>query len=119
MPQRWTVDVTIPAGATGLSGVNDFGGGAKDIGIIVPAAWVAASISFQVSATGAVGTFMNLYNEAGTEKSAAIVAGTTQSLNTIAPFISPFRYIIVRSGTIAGGAVDQTATRTLKFTFER
>jgi hypothetical protein len=117
MPQRWDQTVVIPTGAAGLSPAYDFGGGAKDIAVVMPATWSAAAITFQVS-TAIDGTFVNLYNEAGTEISAAVAQGLTQSLATAAPHISQFRYVKVRSGTLTV-PVNQGASRTLQFIFER
>lgn len=121
MPYKWSVAVTIPKDdATGLSGVYDFGGGATRIGLIMPAAWDAANISFQVSTT-AGGTFGDLYVEGGTEAklSAVPAQGKTYSLNTLAPALSPYRWVKVRSG-LTGAAVTQTAASTvLTFVFQR
>jgi hypothetical protein len=117
MTFRWEVSVQIPTGATGLSAPQDFGGGAKDIGVIVPADWVAAHITYQVS-TAIDGAYVNLYNEVGTEVNSAVVAGETQVLNVAGPLLSPFRYVTIRSGTNAL-PVNQTASSTLKFIFQR
>lgn len=117
MAYRWTVTVTIPSGASGLSAANDFGGAAKDMAVIMPATWVAAGLSYQVS-NAIDGTFTDLYNEAGTEVTSAVAQGLTQSLNTTAPLLSEYRYVKVRSGT-TGTPVNQTASRTLTFIFQR
>ena len=118
MPIRWKQTVVIPteAGGASLSPGYDVGGGAKDIGVIMPAVWVAAAVSYQVSADGV--TYTNLYTENGTEVTSAVAQGLTQSLNTTAPHLSAWRYIKVRSGA-TGAHVDQTAARTLTFIFER
>jgi hypothetical protein len=121
MPYKWTVAVTIPKDdVTGLSPAVDFQGGANRIGLIMPAAWDAANISFQV-ATTAGGTFGDLIVEGGVEAkmSAIPVQGKTYSLATLAPYISPFRWVKVRSG-LTGAAVTQTALdATLTFVFQR
>jgi hypothetical protein len=100
--------------------VVDFGGGATHIGVIMPAAWNAANISFQVAATPG-GTFGDLYTEAGVEAKLAAVPtqGKTYSLATLAPTLSPYRWVKVRSG-LTGAAVTQTAASTvLTFIFQR
>lgn len=117
---RWERTVTIPlsGGVYELSAGNDFDGGAKDMGVIMPATWTDAAISFQVS-TAIDGTYVSLYKEDGTtEVTAAVKQAKTMSLNTVVPYISQFRFVKVRSGT-AALAVDQGATRTLTFIFQR
>jgi hypothetical protein len=118
MPYKWIVPVTITNG-TSLSSVVDFLGGATRIGVIMPAAWTAASLSFQVASSSG-GTFDELTNEAGTavNPSAAVAAGAAFSLDTSGPLLSPFRWFKVRSGT-SGSPVSQGADRIINFVFQR
>jgi hypothetical protein len=116
MAFRWKVAVTIASGQS-LSGEYDFSGGATRIGIIMPATWTAASLTFQVaSASG--GTYQELTNEGGTAVNPAVTAGASNSLETSGPYISPFRWFKVRSGT-AGAPVAQGAARIVTFIFQR
>jgi hypothetical protein len=99
-------DVTIAAGATGLSDVIDlegFCGGAVDL----PAGWLDAPLSFQ-AASARDGTFKNVKDSAGTEvKTATLSASTIYSLDDILLKLYPLRYIKIRSG-LNGAAVNQT-----------
>ena len=121
MAYKWTVKVHITKDdATGLSDVYDFAGGATRVGLIMPAAWDAANLSFQVCAT-ATGTFADLYTEAGVEaKPASTPAqGKAYSLATLQPTIAPWRWVKVRSG-LTGAAVTQThVDADLTFVFQR
>ena len=103
------VDVVIASGATGLSGALDLKG-MTPVAIQMPAAWVAADLTFQVSLDGGV-TYANLYDEAGTEIAVTVAASRVVALNTVAKYWSG-GWIKFRSGT-AALAVDQTASRTL------
>lgn len=97
--------VTIP-NAGSLSEGQDLQG-ARLTGIRMPAAWTAASLTFQVSVDGV--NYVNLYNLNG-EVTYATGASYGISLNA-EDFLS-WRYVKVRSGT-AGGAVAQGADRVL------
>ncbi len=87
--------------ATGLSAEIDLGGSSMQT-ILMPAAWTAASLTFQVfEATG--GTYRNLYDDSGTE-----VTVTTAASRAI-PMPSELagtRFIKLRSGT-SGTPVTQ------------
>jgi hypothetical protein len=78
-------------------------------GIILPATWDTAALTFQASVDGT--TFFDLY-DGTTERSltTAGVLGKAISLDSAAWL--PWRYIKLRSGT-AATPVNQTATRTL------
>jgi hypothetical protein len=75
--------------------------------IIMPAAWTAASVTFQVSADG--GTYVDLYDSA-TERAVSVTTSRaySQSLSDWAPF----RYVKIRSGTSAS-PVSQGAARVI------
>ena len=121
MPIRWQVNVTVPseAGGSSLSDAADFQGGATYMGLLLPATWATAHISFQVGNT-IDGTFYDLYNEAGTEVkiSGADATQRIRSLNALIPYLSQFRFVKVRSG-VTGAHTDQTTSKTLTFLFER
>lgn len=114
---RVYVPVTIAAGASGLSGPVDFGGLVM-AGIVMPAVWVAASLSFQVSIDNA--TFQNLKSgTADVEINPAVSQGNSYWFGTNGTGQSgsdvhiwkAWRYWKFRSGTSAtpvnqtGGAV--------------
>lgn len=103
------VDVTIAAGATGLSGALDLKG-MTPVAIQMPGTWVAADITFQVSLDGGV-SYLDLYDEAGTEIVVKAAASRVIALNTVAKYWNGGK-IKIRSGT-AALAVNQTASRTL------
>lgn len=101
---------TILTGATGLSAAVDLYGTVLT-GIQMPATWVAASITFQVSVDGT--TYQDAYTDGGTEISLTAVQGHYVGLSTATQdALKGARYIKLRSGA-GGAAVDQTATRLL------
>lgn len=111
--------VTIANGAS-ESGELDVAG-SDILGIVIPAAWTAAAITFLAATRedlpGNADTFAPLYDDAGNEvtiASAGVVAGRFIALRPdIAPLTrAPWR-IKLRSG-IAGAAVTQGAARTLQ-----
>ncbi len=110
------VSVTIAAG-TSLSAAVDTGAG-KYPTLLMPAAWTAASITFQVSDT-LTGTFLDLYDEAGTEVTiSGLAVSKAYMLNTTMWRLAGCRYIKVRSGT-SGAPINQVgADRILKFIFK-
>lgn len=111
--QRQTV--TIANGAS-LSGEIDCAG-LDVIGLVMPAAWTAADISFAVASredlAGNAETFLPLYDDAGTELTLEADASRFVALR---PDISPLTRgpwrIKLRSGLV-GAAVNQGAARTI------
>ena len=101
------VDATIAASGS-LSGAVHLPNGHALVGILMPAAWDTAALTFQVSLDGT--TFQNAYVAAGTEVSVTAAAATTIALDP-ATWLHA-RYLKVRSGT-AASAVNQTAARTV------
>ena len=95
---------TIAAGAS-LSGSVEIGD-AKYVGVIMPAAWTSASMTFQVSADNS--TWVNLTDASGEVAITVAASGGYK----VAADIQPFQYIKVRSGT-AASAVNQEASRTI------
>lgn len=81
----------------------------KHVGLIMPAAWTAADITFQVSIDGV--NYADLYDKAGAEVSykAAVSRGIQLGDFDLAPWM----YIKVRSGT-AAVPVNQAAERAIQ-----
>ncbi|HWJ72606.1 MAG TPA: hypothetical protein VNX29_05495 [Kaistia sp.] len=104
--QLVTVAATIASGGS-LSGAVDLGTG-RLVGLIMPASWTTASISFQASADGA--NFYDLYDDS-IER--AIASGSAIASRFIALSLSDWlgvRAIKVRSGSTSA-AVNQGASR--------
>ncbi|CAB4126748.1 hypothetical protein UFOVP78_14 [uncultured Caudovirales phage] len=96
---------TILSGASILTDGIDIHG-TNLVGIIAPAAWTAAALTFQVSADNVA--FYDLYDTAGAEVSIVVTAGKYLALPAAA--LSGLDYIKLRSGT-AGAPVNQAADR--------
>lgn len=105
-PLRDTLDVVIASGGS-LSPVVDLGS-LTPLGIVMPAAWDAAGLTFMVSADGT--TFYDLYDDAATE--VAVAADASRVVRLDPANWAGFRYIKIRSGT-TGSPVNQNADRTL------
>jgi hypothetical protein len=104
------VTCTIASGATGLSDAARLGGQAL-CGIQLPATWVAAALTFQVSYDGGA-TFVDLYD--ANDQEVTIAAPTQGHYLALNPGLFPgVAMVKVRSGT-SGTPVDQTASRVLK-----
>ncbi|CAK0744728.1 conserved hypothetical protein [Gammaproteobacteria bacterium] len=84
--------------------------GAAVVGIVMPAAWTAANLTFQCSADDV--TFANLYDELGTEKT--VTASTSRYIYLNPADFSGCDSLKVRSGT-AGSAVNQGGDRSIVF----
>ena len=104
-----TVNATIANGAS-LSGVVDIGEGKTLCAIDMPADWTAANLTFQAS-TASDGTFDNLYDQYGTEKTVTAAEDRYIPLDDPAFWLG-VRYVKVRSGT-AASAVNQGAERVI------
>lgn len=107
---RLSGTVTITNG-TSLSGAIDLGSSSLS-GILIPAAWTAAGLSFAVS-TSLAGTYVPLWNGFGSEytiPSASVVANQFITIPMV-DFLG-IQFIKVRSGT-AASAVNQGADRIL------
>jgi hypothetical protein len=75
-------------------------------GLVMPAAWTSANISFDVSTDGS--TYQHLYDEDGSEVTLGVEAGKSYGFS--AGFASRFLawdYVKVRSG-VAGSFVNQS-----------
>ena len=102
-----TVTATIANGES-LSGEVDLGEGRALVGIIMPAAWTAAVITFQSGV--ATGVVTNLF-QFGAEVSYTVDASQYIALQDVMHFYGA-RYVHVRSGT-AASAVAQGAERVI------
>jgi hypothetical protein len=100
-------DVTIASGAS-LSGAARLPNGHCLVGIVMPAAWTAANLTFQASEDGAA--YANLYDKNGTEITVTAAASRYIELSPSDWCAVPF--LKVRSGT-AASAVNQAAARTI------
>lgn len=97
---------TIANGAS-LSGAVDLGQ-SRAVRLVMPAAWTAASLTFQTSYDGT--TYNNYYNADGTEYT--VQASSSRSiLLPLADFVG-IRFLKVRSGT-SSAAVNQGAERVI------
>lgn len=85
-------------------------GGAALVGILFPAAWTAAAVSFQVSFDGT--TFYDLFNQTGEVAipAAQVAVSRVVMVNPLDFLGAP--YLKLRSGLTAA-AVNQGAARTL------
>lgn len=98
------------ANASSLSG-SLLIGGTPIVGIHMPAAWTAASLSFDVNACPG-GTWMPLKDGDGTEiaiQASASMAISASQLDHLGPWFG----MRVRSGCGAASAVDQAASRVI------
>ena len=116
MPYRWYVPVVFGVGGS-LSSAYDVGGGASRMGVIMPADWDAAAISFQVAPTEG-GTYADLYTEAGVEVHFHPSQGNAYAMDTQGKYLAPYRFVKVRSGQTAG-PVAQVHGCTVYFWFMR
>jgi hypothetical protein len=107
---RLSGTVTIANGASLSDGI-DLGSSAL-AGILMPAAWTAAGLSFAVS-TSLAGTYVPLWNSFGAEYIIAS-ASAVASQHIVIPLVdfAGIQFIKVRSGT-AAAAVNQGAARIL------
>lgn len=105
-----SVDVTIANGAS-LSGAQELTEG-QLVGILMPAAWTAAAVSFDVSYDGT--TYAPLYNQSGEVKvSSSHIATAERRYFALDPVdFMGARYLKIRSG-LNGAAVAQGAARTI------
>jgi len=98
-----TATATIASG-TSLSAAVDLSG-RHITGILMPAGWTAADLTFSASPDGV--TYGDFYDETG-EYSLTVAAGVFVGLNIAS--LMGFRYLKVRSGT-SGAPVNQGADR--------
>lgn len=82
------------------------------IGIVMPAAWTAAAITFQGAADGA--TYNSVYDNNGTE--VTVQASASRHIQLTPSLLSGLSAVKLRSGT-AGVPVNQGADRVLGLVF--
>lgn len=104
--------LTIANGTSLSSSAADFGPIARLCAIVMPSAWTAADITFQVSDDGV--TFQNMFDDQGTEvKVTSPAADKTMAFkDDFKRLFSRFQFVKVRSGT-SGAAVNQGADRSV------
>lgn len=106
---------TIAAGASESTVIDAVG--SKLMGIIMPAAWTAADITFLVCDTEN-GTFRPLHDDLKVEaKITSPAVNEAYALDTLAGVLAPWRFIKLRSGTKAA-AVVQVAQAVIKVSLE-
>lgn len=107
MQQQLVIDAVIPINTASSAAVDL--GTARAALLIMPAAWTAADLTFEVSHDGA--TFVPLHESGGDEKVVKAVQGRGVLLS-LADFVG-IRHLKIRSGTTAL-PVNQAAARTIK-----
>jgi len=101
--------VATIAASESLSDSVDLGSGTV-FGIIIPASWTTADLTFQGSVDGT--NFYNLFTDDGTEYT--VVAAASRFIASINyPLYYNLAFLKVRSGT-AGSPVNQAAERQIK-----
>jgi hypothetical protein len=105
--QPQAITATI-ANAASLSGIVDLGA-TRLVGIVIPAAWTAANLTFSVSRDGV--TFVDLYDNFGAEYTVTVGGVNRRVLVPYSDFFG-VRWLKVRSGTSAT-PVNQAAQRDL------
>ncbi len=102
-----SVPITIANGQS-ISGAANLGG-LRLFGIVMPAAWTAASITFQMSADGG-STWNNVYDQNGNE--VTVTAGSSRFIALDPATLPAVQWLQARSGT-ASSPVNQGADRSL------
>lgn len=103
-----TKTATIASGAS-LSGAVDLGTG-RIVGLILPAAWTTASITFQASADGT--NFFDLYDDATQRELASSIVVASRFLALPMADWLGIRAVKLRSGS-SGAPVNQGAARAI------
>lgn len=102
------LNATIASGAS-LSDAITLGG-LRLFGVVMPAAWTAANLTFQASFDGGT-TYVDVYDYNGLE---VVATASTSRLIVLDPVVfSAIPLLKIRSGT-SGTAVNQGAARTLQ-----
>lgn len=86
--------------STNLSGVVDLGEDFHSIAIGLPGNWTAANLTFQGSET-AEAQFREIMDVSGNALGVTATAGRFHSATALSDALRPFRYIKIRSGTLA------------------
>lgn len=104
-----TRSVTIASGASLSNALSDLDGAAL-VGIVMPADWTAANLTFQTSDDDT--NFGDLYDEVGTEIAVVVAAG--RRIKLLPQDWLGWNGLKVRSGT-TGTPVNQGAERVITF----
>ena len=102
------VPVDIAAGSSLTDAINL--GGLRLFGIVMPAAWTTANLTFQMSPDAGT-TWVNILDQNGNEVLSSGDVSTYVAMNTPSNF-APVQYLRVRSGS-SSVSVAQAAKRTL------
>ncbi len=113
-PTIGLIEVTIPAGQSQSEEIAL--GGRTLVGILMPAAWTAAAMTFLAGAVS--GTLRKLVDKAGTELSITVAVDTYIYLPAVNSDLAGVRYLVLRSGT-AATPVNQAAARVLQLVCRR
>ena len=106
-PDTTTVSATIAAGGS-LSGEVTLPLGYYLAALVMPSAWTAADLTFQISADNA--TFADFYDNAGVE--ITVPAAASRAIMLDSDTWRAVRFLKVRSGTSAT-PVNQSSSRTI------
>lgn len=85
------------------------------IGVVIPASWETADLTFQASLDGV--TWSDLYNDAGTEVTVKAAASRAVSLDTKYLGLAPFELVKIRSGTAQTPVVQGNAAASNVYAF--
>lgn len=97
------------SGSINLNGLTDAPHGLRLFGIVMPAAWTAANLTFQASFDGGT-TYVDMYDYNGLE---VVATASTSRLIVLDPVVfASIPLLKIRSGT-AASAVNQGGDRTL------
>ncbi len=103
-----SVSIGIDSGTAITAGINF--GGFRLFSIVMPDAWTAANITFQMSPDGG-STWANLKDKDGNEINA--VAGASDCIVLDHTLFASFQHLRLRSGT-SNTPVNQAAVRTVR-----
>lgn len=111
-----TVTIASGAAVSGALSLRDNRGTGRITGLLIPASWTTAALTFQGSLDGE--NFFDIY-DASTERTVASGAVVADHFLSLDPDLwDAFPFIKVRSGT-AASPVNQAADRTLTFAVQR
>lgn len=108
-------EVTIDSAET-ESGVIDLGSTYRLIGVVTPAEWTAALLSFKGG--GADSVVADIYDIWGNELTFNLSATASRYIPAPVGYFSGVRYIVLRSG-VSGAGVAQVAARSFKLVLRR
>jgi hypothetical protein len=98
-----TGTATIPTGQSLSGAVNT--GGSTLAGILMPAVWSAAVLTFQVS-NSLGGTYQDLYDDQGNEVTVQAAASRAIGIDATLAALGGWQFLKLRSGTAAAPVVQ-------------